>query len=240
MAALIAWPLSLPLLVAGALVARLVVPARRGSLRRTGAQAAWPLIVLGALAVLAAVLPRRQIAPTEDVPAGSGPTPIEPTTAVFDLVLALLAVAIVVAVLLFLARAWRRAADPVDRSGLGENRGREPADAGGETAAGWGLRRRLRALVRRGRPADAVAAYLATLRALESHDDLRRAADETPAAHAHRLQEAGAGSLELDLLAADFELVRWAGRRISPAEDRRAIGRWERLRGRVANRPTEG
>ena len=239
MAAVIAWPLSLPLLVVAALVARLVVPARRGSLKRTGARALWPLILLGALAVLAAVLPRHQVAPTEESPTGSGPPPIEPTTPVFDLVLALLAVAIVVAVLLFLARAWQRTAQPGDRPGLGDRRGRLVGDTEGDGAPGWGLRRRLHALARRGRPTDAVAAYLATLRALEPYDDLRRAEGETPAGHAHRLHGTGVGSLELDLLAADFELARWGGRRISAAEDRRAVGRWERLRARLADRPRE-
>ena len=239
MAALIAWPLSVPLFVVGAIVARLVVPTRRGSLRRTGARALWPLLLLGVLSILAAILPQRQVAPGQDTSAGTGPAPTEPTTPVFDLVLALLAVAVVIAVLLFLARAWRRTADPADRAGLGDRRSRVLAEADDTGSLGWGLRRRLRALARRGRPADAVAAYLATLRALEPYAELRRAEGETPAAHAHRLHEAGPGSLELDLLAADFELARWGGRRISAAEDRRAVGRWERFRGRLADRPRE-
>lgn len=235
MAAVIAWPLSVPLLVVGALVARLVVPGRRRSLKRTGAQALWPLVLLGVLSVLAAILPQRQVTPNQDTPAGSGPLPTEPTTHVFDLVLALLAVAVVVAVLLFLARAWRRTADPIDRPGLDDRRSRIPVEPDATGSPGWGLGRRLRALARRGRPTDAVAAYLATLRALEPYDDLRRAEGETPAAHARRLHEAGPGSLELDLLAADFELARWGGRRISAAEDRRAIGRWERIREGLAD-----
>ena len=239
MAALIAWPLSVPLLVVGVIAARLVVPWRRGSLKRTGAQALWPLLLLGILSVIAAILPQRKIIQGEDTAAGTGPPPTEPTTPVFDLVLALLAVAVVVAVLLFLARAWRRTADPTDRPGLGDRRSRVLADADDDGSLGWALRRRLRALARRGRPADAVAAYLATLRALEPYADLRRAEGETPAAHARRLHEAGPGSLELDLLAADFELARWGGRRISAAEDRRAIGRWERVRRRLADRPRE-
>jgi hypothetical protein len=47
------------------------------------------------------------------------------------------------------------------------------------------------------------------------------------------------GTLELDLLAADFQLARWGGRRLSGAEDRRAIGRWERFRDRLARRSAE-
>ncbi|MEO8229306.1 MAG: DUF4129 domain-containing protein [Chloroflexota bacterium] len=235
MAAFIAWPLSLPLLVVAAVVVRLVVP-RRGSLKRVGAQAVWPLVVLGILSLLAAVLPRRQLAPSEDPSTGVGGPATEPTTPVFDLVLALVAVAIAVAVLLFLARAWQRTADPTGRSALLERRGHVAGDDDSDATPGWDLRRRLRALARRGRPTDAVAAYLATLRALEPYEELRRAEDETPAAHARRLHDAGAGSLELDLLAADFQLARWAGRRISSAEDRRAIGRWDRFRGRLADR----
>jgi uncharacterized protein DUF4129 len=237
MAAFIAWPLSVPLLVLGAVVVRLVVP-RRGSLKRVGAQALWPLVVLGILSVLAAVLPRRQIAPAEDPSAGVGGPTTEPTTPVFDLVLALVAVAIVVAVLLFLARAWQRTANPTERRGPRDRRSQVPVDEDGDAPPGWDLRRRLRALARRGKPTDAVAAYVASLRALEPYDELRRAEGETPAAHARRLHDAGAGSLELDLLAADFQLARWAGRRISAAEDRRAIGRWERFRGRLADRAT--
>jgi hypothetical protein len=237
MAALIAWPLSLPLLLAGALVARLIVPRRRASLMRTGAQALWPLLVLGMLSVLAAVLPQRRITPNDEAAAGSGPSAAEPTTPVFDLFLALIAVAVVVAVLLFLARAWRRTADPSNRAGPGERRIRPVGDGDDLGSPGWQVRRRLRALVRRGRPADAVAAYLATLRALEPYAELRRADGETPAEHARRLHDAGPGSLELDLLAADYELARWGGRRISMAEDRRAIGRWERVRAGLAERP---
>ena len=79
----------------------------------------------------------------------------------------------------------------------------------------------------------------ATLRALEPFEGQGRGPDETPAAHARRLHEAGVGTLELDLLAADFELARWGGRSISRAEHRRAIGRWDRLRGRLAQGPLE-
>lgn len=235
MAAFIAWPLSVPLLVLGAVVVRLVVP-RRGSLKRVGAQAIWPLVVLGILSVLAAVLPRRQVGPTEDPSTGVGGPTTEPTTPVFDLVLALVAVAIVVAVLLFLARAWQRTADPTGRRALRDRRSHVLGDDDGDATRGWDLRGRLRALARRGRPTDAVAAYLAALRALEPYEELRRDDGETPAVHARRLHDAGAGSLELDLLAADFQLARWAGRRISPAEDRRAIGRWDRFRERLAER----
>jgi hypothetical protein len=85
-----------------------------------------------------------------------------------------------------------------------------------------------------------VSAYLAALRVIEPDEELRRGPAETPAGHARRLRQAGAGTLELDLLAADFELARWGGRRISSAEDRRAIGRWERLRVRLAARPVDG
>ena len=65
-------------------------------------------------------------------------------------------------------------------------------------------------------------------------------AGQTPAQHAHRLHGLGFGSLELDLLAADFELARWGGRRLSGSEDRRALGRLERFRRRMADRLPDG
>jgi hypothetical protein len=162
----------------------------------------------------------------------------EPTSPVFDLFLAGAAFALVVGVLLFLARAWRRNLGPTGpRSGIERHDRGSRADA--EEAGGPGLAVRLRRLTRRGRPGDAVGAYLAALRVLEPHEALRRESTETPAAHSRRLREAGAGALELDLLAADFQLARWAGRRISPAEDHRAIRRWERFRDRLVGRPAD-
>jgi hypothetical protein len=81
------------------------------------------------------------------------------------------------------------------------------------------------------RAEDAVTAYLATLDALHRADEgMARFANETPAAHARRLRAGGDGGLTLDLLAADYQLARYAERRLSPAEHRRALSRWRRIR----------
>lgn len=87
----------------------------------------------------------------------------------------------------------------------------------------------------RPRPRTASEAYLALLRELQADERLARLPVESPAAHARRLRAAGAGSLSFDLLAADFELERYAGARLSHAEVGRAIrrarpGRRPRLR----------
>ena len=84
---------------------------------------------------------------------------------------------------------------------------------------------------RRG-PATASDAYLALLEDLQRDGRAARQPTESPAAHARRLREQGRGSLSLDLLAADFELERYAAARLPVREFRRAIGRWRRARDR--------
>ena len=79
-------------------------------------------------------------------------------------------------------------------------------------------------------PSDAVTAYVATVDDLAGHAGLARALDETPAAHARRLRLGGRGMLPLDLLAADYQLARYAGRGLTPAEDRRGLARWRKVR----------
>ncbi len=77
---------------------------------------------------------------------------------------------------------------------------------------------------------DAITAYLAALGELAARDPARaRATHETPRAHARRV----AAGPELAGLQADYSLVRYAGRPLSDAEHRRAIGRWRRLRDRL-------
>ncbi len=240
MAAIIAWPLSLPLLIVAVIVARVLVPSRGNMLSRAGRYSLAPIIALGVLALAAIVLPPAKPITGGDAASAPGGLTAEPTTPVVDILLALLAVALVAAVLLYLARAWRTNADAAERQRDGDLRSRARDTSETDDEDGWGLGRRLRALTHRGRPTDAVAAYLATLRALDPIEGLGREPGETPAGHARRLHEAGAGTLELDLLAADFELARWGGRTISRAEHRRAIGRWERLRARLAQGSLEG
>jgi hypothetical protein len=74
-------------------------------------------------------------------------------------------------------------------------------------------------------PRTASQAYLAVLDRLETDERLRRTPSESPAAHARRLRVIGAGTLSLDLLAADFELERYRGATLTPSEIRRAIER---------------
>ena len=113
-----------------------------------------------------------------------------------------------------------------------------PSDAGAELdtrtidrgpAAGAGVRARARMSLR-GAPRDAVAAYRALLRDLERRPGVRRQPAESPQEHARRLRAGGIGSLSLDLLAADYALARFGSVGLSPAEDRRGVRRWRRLR----------
>ncbi len=77
---------------------------------------------------------------------------------------------------------------------------------------------------------DAVTAYLGALDDIERwRPGDARAEFETPRAHAAR----AAMGVELDALQADYSLARYGNRRLTVAEDRRAIGRWERLRRRL-------
>lgn len=88
-----------------------------------------------------------------------------------------------------------------------------------------GLGRKRRA----GVPRDAVEAYLAALVDLDESDPSRaRREHETPRGHATRV-----GLPELAPLQADYALVRYGDRRLSAPEQRRAIGRWRRLRDRL-------
>jgi len=75
-----------------------------------------------------------------------------------------------------------------------------------------------------------VGAYLAALDELAAHDPTRaRTEHETPRGHARRV-DAGP---ELTALQADYALARYGSRDLSPAEHRRAVSRWRRLRARL-------
>lgn len=82
-------------------------------------------------------------------------------------------------------------------------------------------------------PVDAAGAYVALMDEIEGRPVVRRDPAETPAEHARRLRGDGLGELALDLLAADYALVRFGGIVLSEREDRRAIGRWRMLRSRL-------
>ena len=130
-------------------------------------------------------------------------------------------------VLVVLARVWLRRRPARASRGGGEERSFRLPDHP------FARRRRATrgpAPRKRQTPNDAVGAYLAAL------DDVAalvpqhaRAQSETPRAHAGRVRL----GLELDALQADYGLARYGGRSLTDAEQRRAIGRWRRLRRRL-------
>jgi hypothetical protein len=136
----------------------------------------------------------------------------------------------IVVAILVLVTLWMKRTRPPE-GGLLEERS---IDAGGDPFL---PPRRWRRLGRRTAPTNAAAAYVALVDDLDRHLDVRRAPSETPGEHAARLRSIGRADLSLDLLAADYALARYGGATLSSTEDRRAIGRWRRLRKRIAVPP---
>jgi hypothetical protein len=83
---------------------------------------------------------------------------------------------------------------------------------------------------RRPDPTTASEAYLGFLAALDGRPELARRPSEPPASHAARLREAGFTDLRAGLLAADYELERYALRDLPARETARALRRWQALR----------
>ncbi|HEY8799609.1 MAG TPA: DUF4129 domain-containing protein [Candidatus Limnocylindrales bacterium] len=142
----------------------------------------------------------------------------------------LLLIAAVIAILV-LAAVWMQRTQPPEEDLVEESRTIDRGDGGAPR-----LRRR-RLFGRRPEPADAVAAYVALVRDLDGHPEVRRGAAETPAEHAARLRSDGRAALSLDLLAADYALDRYGGVMLPDRENRRAIGRWRVLRRRLPRDP---
>jgi hypothetical protein len=90
-------------------------------------------------------------------------------------------------------------------------------------------RPRLPARARQHVPRTASEAYVASLEVLAQWPELARRAAETPAGHARRMRAAPFGP-SLSRLAADYALVEFGQRTLTPSEHRRAIERWRRLR----------
>jgi hypothetical protein len=134
-----------------------------------------------------------------------------------------------VVLILLLAALWMRRRRPADDLLVAETRVVDRGDDGDAH------RRRSRRWWRRPQPTDAAEAYVALVADLDGHTGVRRAPAETPREHAARLRGSGT-DLSLDLLAADYALVRDAGRTLSPREERRAIERWRGLRRRLIRR----
>ncbi|MDQ2690026.1 MAG: DUF4129 domain-containing protein [Chloroflexota bacterium] len=134
---------------------------------------------------------------------------------------------VIIVVLLVLARVWLRRRSGHARRGVTEERSFRLPQRSSRVRPTRVPRVAQR---RRGEPTDAVTAYLASLDDLaERRPADARAEQETPRAHAARVR-IGA---ELDALQADYALVRYGGRTLTDAEQRRALGRWQRLRRRL-------
>ena len=78
-------------------------------------------------------------------------------------------------------------------------------------------------------PRTASEAYLASLEVLATWPEAARVDSETPTEHARRLRSDPVGPT-LGRLAADYALVEFGRRRLTPSEDNRAVERWRRLR----------
>lgn len=207
-------------------------------------------VILAALGALIPPLPEPAAAPPAGQPPpplpSASPNPAETAAAevaadVTGLVVVLAlaaAVVIAIAVLVLLLSHSRRRAETL------------PQEVHDQRSTAWPLGLpSLRPWFGRGRgahvpvsatPRDAPSAYLRLLHDFEGVEVLRRAADETPAAHARRLRAEGRGALGLELLVADYELARFGGRDLPVREHRRAVRRWRRLRPRGRRRGTRG
>jgi hypothetical protein len=126
-----------------------------------------------------------------------------------------------------LAAIWMRRTRPPAEDLVEESR---TIDRGDDADRPHGRRRRFG---RRPEPTGAASAYVALVEDLDRYPGVRRAPAETPAEHAARLRAAGHATLSLDLLAADYALVRFGAVELSTREDRRAVARWRVLRRRI-------
>ena len=143
----------------------------------------------------------------------------------------LLLLGVVVGVLVLIAL-WMRRSGPADDL-VREER---TIDASGDPLSQ--PRRRSR-FGRRRDPGGAAEAYVALVDEIERDGHVRRHPAETPAEHAARLLAMGRSDLGLHLLAADYALARYGGADLPEREQRRAVGRWRRLR-RTLTKPPPG
>jgi hypothetical protein len=191
------------------------------------------LVGVTAVALLVIVLVRMFAGPnasSEGAGGGPGGSTVPPEQAwmtVAAWTFFLVGIAIVVALL---AAVWMRQALSRGDEDVAEERSIDYGQgAPGRTPRRFRFERRSATA---GPPTDAVQAYLATLRELASIEAWRRRARETPAEHARRLRASGEPPFgpAVDLLAADYELARFGSRKLTAAEERRAVGRWRRVR----------
>ena len=229
----ILWTLPLPLLLVG-LAMGIDWPLLRIVIRTLG---------LVALVVALVVLFGRLFAGDRRPPGEGGQGSTIPPQATTDQTLVsvglwLLVVVVLAAVVVVLAALWMRQAPATGDDDVAEERTIDRGTGPGRPSPRFALRRPHR----RAAPRDAVEAYLAALVELSAVEPLSRAPDETPREHARRVAatlalDRGSGpervtqiAVPLGRLALDYELVRFAARRVTTVEDRRAIGRWTSIR----------
>jgi hypothetical protein len=138
---------------------------------------------------------------------------------------ATLAMAGAIVVVLFLVRRWMRSSDGTDLAPVRETRWVDIRPSASPTSRGF--------WPRRPQPRDGAAAYVALMDDLDRREAVKRRPSETPFEHAVRLRGQLQGALSLDLLAADYALVRFKQTPLTDHEHRRAIDRWRLLRRRL-------
>jgi len=192
-------------------------------------------VVLSAILGIFGLTPRPPVAPTPppappaNIPQGDASASQPVFVAILTAAVIIVAVVAVVAIGLVVWQ-WLRPRATILRRPVSEQRSIViPRDALRISLP----RRPRRKAVRHPEPRDAVAAYLALLRGLGEVPEAARVESETPAGHALRIRPTAAGGLPLDLLAADYELARYGGRALTPAEHRRALARSRRLLSRL-------
>jgi hypothetical protein len=192
------------------------------------------LSVLGtaAVAALLQLFASNAAAPPSAPPTGAlplDPDVIAPTPVTIGVLGVLLALAVLA--LLILARLWLQRTR-VDEPPVPETREIDHGDW--ERTAG--ARRRRGLFRRRPTPVGAAEAYRRLLDDIDDVPAVRRLPGETPPEHAARLRRAGAGGLDLELLAADYGLARFGGVTLTPREERRGLARATALRRRLTRR----
>jgi hypothetical protein len=199
-----------------------------------GVMVTFIMVIVDAVAsLLRGMLNISQVTPTQPPPVATPEQPLPPgtseaTSSVVEPIIGAVVIVTMILLAIYLARRWQGARrPPASRPDVAEERG---IDLGARPRLpGLRLPRRLRSLFA---PDDAAGAYPRLLVDWSAVPELARDPVETPADHAARLRAAGRGDLALHLLAADYQLTRFGAIRLSSAEERRAVGRWRRLRTR--------
>jgi hypothetical protein len=152
--------------------------------------------------------------------------PSEPESSLLDTFVGIGIVVTLVLLAWYLARRWQGAHRAATTPGMGaEHRAFKVERL--ELLPGFHLPRRRRSW---SSPDGALTAYPRVLQDWAGSPEVARMPDETPAAHAARLRATGTGSIDLELLAADYQLARFGEIQLPPSEERRAVRRWHRLR----------